>query len=201
MCEGTKEERMLVLTIGDFHIPSRVAAVPLKFRELLVPGKIQRVLCTGNLCNKETEEFLKVICPQVQITKGDMDNVQSEYPERCVTNVGQLSFGLCHGHQLIPWNDTNSLAALRRDMGVDVLVVGHSHSLKMTETIDGGLIIDPGTATGAPVANSLEPKRPSFVLLDVQGTKIVAYTYEIYGEDMKVDRVVFERIASTNGAF
>jgi len=44
-------------------------------------------------------------------------------------------------------------------MGVDVLVVGHSHSLKMTETIDGGLIIDPGTATGAPVANSLEPKR------------------------------------------
>jgi len=30
-------------------------------------------------------------------------------------------------------------------MGVDVLVVGHSHSLKMTETIDGGLIIDPGT--------------------------------------------------------
>jgi len=105
---------MLVLTIGDFHIPSRVAAVPLKFRELLVPGKIQRVLCTGNLCNKETEEFLKVICPQVQITKGDMDNVQSEYPERCVTNVGQLSFGLCHGHQLIPWNDTNSLAALRR---------------------------------------------------------------------------------------
>jgi vacuolar protein sorting-associated protein 29 len=114
------------------------------------------------LCNKETEEFLKVICPQVQITKGDMDNVsichlrkmsswklykkvQSEYPERCVTNVGQLSFGLCHGHQLIPWNDTNSLAALRRDMGVDVLVVGHSHSLKMTETIDGGLIIDPGT--------------------------------------------------------
>jgi vacuolar protein sorting-associated protein 29 len=151
------------------------------------------------LCNKETEEFLKVICPQVQITKGDMDNVsichlrkmsswklykkvQSEYPERCVTNVGQLSFGLCHGHQLIPWNDTNSLAALRRDMGVDVLVVGHSHSLKMTETIDGGLIIDPGTATGAPVANSLEPKRPSFVLLDVQGTKIVAYTYEIYGE-------------------
>jgi vacuolar protein sorting-associated protein 29 len=158
-------------------VPSRVAAVPLKFRELLVPGKIQRVLCTGNLCNKETEEFLKVICPQVQITKGDMDNVQSEYPERCVTNVGQLSFGLCHGHQLIPWNDTNSLAALRRDMGVDVLVVGHSHSLKMTETIDGGLIIDPGTvretanatdrliiivmikATGAPVANSLEPKR------------------------------------------
>ncbi|EME31043.1 Vacuolar protein sorting-associated protein 29 [Galdieria sulphuraria] len=188
---------VLVLTIGDLHIPNRVAAVPLKFRELLVPGKIQRVLCTGNLCDKETEEFLKVICPEIQIVKGDMDDVQSEYPERCVTNVGQLSFGLCHGHQLIPWNDPNSLASLRRDMGVDVLVVGHSHSLKMTETVDGGLIIDPGTATGAPVAYSLEPKRPSFVLLDVQGTKIIAYTYEIYGEDIKVDRVVFERLANT----
>ncbi|GJQ10314.1 hypothetical protein GpartN1_g5149.t1 [Galdieria partita] len=187
---------VLVLTIGDFHIPSRVAAVPLKFRELLVPGKIQRVLCTGNLCNKETEEFLKVICPEIQITKGDMDDVQSEYPERCVTNIGQLSFGLCHGHQLIPWNDPNCLAALRRDMGVDVLVVGHSHLLKMTETVDGGLIIDPGTATGAPVADSLDSKRPSFILLDIQGSKVIAYTYEIYGEDMKVDRVVFERLAS-----
>lgn len=35
-------------------------------------------------------------------------------------------------------------------MGVDVLVVGHSHSLKMTETFDGGLIIDPGTVRGQP---------------------------------------------------
>ncbi|GJD09318.1 Vacuolar protein sorting-associated protein 29 [Galdieria sulphuraria] len=173
---------VLVLTIGDLHIPNRVAAVPLKFRELLVPGKIQRVLCTGNLCDKETEEFLKVICPEIQIVKGDMDDVQSEYPERCVTNVGQLSFGLCHGHQLILMERSKLTGVTSERYGCGCTCC---------------LIIDPGTATGAPVAYSLEPKRPSFVLLDVQGTKIIAYTYEIYGEDIKVDRVVFERLANT----
>jgi vacuolar protein sorting-associated protein 29 len=47
----------LVLTIGDFHIPSRVAAVPLKFRELLVPGKIQRVLCTVRNTRRDAQSF------------------------------------------------------------------------------------------------------------------------------------------------
>jgi hypothetical protein len=38
---------VLVLCIGDLHIPQRVADLPPKFKSLLVPGKIQHVLCTG----------------------------------------------------------------------------------------------------------------------------------------------------------
>ena len=37
---------VLVLCIGDLHIPHRVADLPAKFKSLLVPGKIQHVLCT-----------------------------------------------------------------------------------------------------------------------------------------------------------
>ena len=40
---------VLVLCIGDLHIPQRVADLPPKFKSLLVPGKIQHVLCTGDL--------------------------------------------------------------------------------------------------------------------------------------------------------
>ena len=43
---------MLVLVLGDLHIPHRASALPGLFKKLLVPGRIQHILCTGNLCTK-----------------------------------------------------------------------------------------------------------------------------------------------------
>jgi vacuolar protein sorting-associated protein 29 len=43
---------VLVLCIGDLHIPHRATDLPAKFKELLKPGKIHHTLCTGNLCSK-----------------------------------------------------------------------------------------------------------------------------------------------------
>ena len=43
---------VLVLLIGDLHIPHRAGALPQAFKSLLVPGRIQHVLCTGDLCNR-----------------------------------------------------------------------------------------------------------------------------------------------------
>lgn len=37
----------LVLVLGDMHIPHRAAAIPEKFKRMLVPNKMQHVLCTG----------------------------------------------------------------------------------------------------------------------------------------------------------
>ena len=54
---------VLALVIGDLHIPTRAAGIPRQFRELLVPGKVQHVLCTGDLCVKEVHDFLKVSSP------------------------------------------------------------------------------------------------------------------------------------------
>ncbi|GAB2222151.1 hypothetical protein Drorol1_Dr00013353 [Drosera rotundifolia] len=43
---------VLVLVIGDLHIPHRAPDLPEKFKSMLVPGKIQHIFCTGNLCIK-----------------------------------------------------------------------------------------------------------------------------------------------------
>lgn len=43
---------VLVLALGDLHIPHRAADLPAKFKSMLVPGKIQHIVCTGNLCIK-----------------------------------------------------------------------------------------------------------------------------------------------------
>lgn len=66
---------MLVLIVGDLHLPLRAAALPLKFRKLLVPGKIQQVICTGNVCDRETWDYLRTVAPDVKGVKGDFDEV------------------------------------------------------------------------------------------------------------------------------
>lgn len=46
---------------------------------MLVPGKIQTVLCTGNLCTKSTLQYLRSIAPDVHVVQGDFD-LEEEYP-------------------------------------------------------------------------------------------------------------------------
>eukprot|EP01016_Furgasonia_blochmanni_P048403 TRINITY_DN71_c0_g1_i2.p5 TRINITY_DN71_c0_g1~~TRINITY_DN71_c0_g1_i2.p5 ORF type:complete len:122 (-),score=36.89 TRINITY_DN71_c0_g1_i2:612-977(-) len=65
----------LALVIGDFHIPSRAIDIPEEFKELLVPNKVQNVLCTGNVGSRETLDWLKSLSSNFQIVKGDFDEV------------------------------------------------------------------------------------------------------------------------------
>ena len=64
-----------MLVLGDLHIPHRVNSLPQKFKKLLVPGKIQHILCTGNLCNKESFDYLKQLASDVHVVRGDFEEV------------------------------------------------------------------------------------------------------------------------------
>lgn len=70
------------------------------------------------------------------------------YPEQKVVTVGQFRIGLCHGHQIVPWGDVESLGSLQRQLDVDVLITGHTHHFE-NYSRDGKLFLNPGTATGA----------------------------------------------------
>jgi vacuolar protein sorting-associated protein 29 len=116
---------VLVLVIGDLHIPHRIHDLPSKFKKLLVPGKIQQILCTGNVCDKETYEYLRTISPDVHIVKGDYD--ESAFPLSITVTHNPIKIGVIHGHQCIPTGDLDSLSSMARQMDVDVLVSGHTH--------------------------------------------------------------------------
>ncbi len=62
-------------------------------------------------------------------------------------------------------------------MGVDVLVSGHTHKLSVRQGAEGGLYINPGSATGCSSIGCPTKPKPSFVLIDVQGNKVVTYSY------------------------
>ena len=114
----------LVLIIGDLHIPHRSNSIPAAFKKLLVPGRINHVLCTGNLCTEEQLEFLRSLSSNVHVVKGDFDEI-SGLPETKTVDIGDFKIGLCHGHQIVPWGDSESLAALQRQLGVDILGNGN----------------------------------------------------------------------------
>ncbi|PSN30766.1 Vacuolar protein sorting-associated protein 29 [Blattella germanica] len=138
---------MLVLVLGDLHIPHRCSSLPAKFKKLLVPGRIQHILCTGNLCTKESYDYLKTLASDVHVVRGDFDE-NLNYPEQKVVTVGQFRIGLCHGHQVVPWGEPDSLALIQRQLDVDILISGHTHKFEAYEQ-ENKFYINPGSATGA----------------------------------------------------
>lgn len=111
-----------MLVIGDLHVPHRSSGLPAKFKKLLVkqrgffllllsdpkpakrnppknqvPGKIQHILCTGNLVNRDTFDFLKSIANDVHVVKGDFDEVAGMpfFPFFCRT-LSSLAYPVPH---------------------------------------------------------------------------------------------------------
>jgi len=181
---------MLVLVIGDLHIPHRSHDLPAKFKKLLVPGKIQHVVCMGNMCTKEIFDYLKGLASDMTAVKGDFD--EGNYPDNKVLTLGQFKVGVCHGHNLVPWGDKESLAALQRQLDVDILITGHTHKFAAFEQ-DGKFFVNPGSATGVYSALTSDVV-PTFVLMDLQGAHITTYVYQLKSEgEVKVEKIEFKK--------
>ncbi|CAO1396413.1 unnamed protein product [Diamesa tonsa] len=178
--------------LGDMHIPFRSSCLPAKFKKLLVPGRIHHILVTGNLCTKESYDYLKTLANDVHIVKGDFDD-NITYPEQKVVTVGQFRIGLCHGHQVIPWGNPDSLAIIQRQLDVDILISGHTHKFEAYEH-ENKFYINPGSATGA--FNAIDNNIiPSFVLMDIQSSTVVTYVYQLdtNSQEVKVERIEYKK--------
>ncbi|KAJ2008113.1 Vacuolar protein sorting-associated protein 29 [Coemansia thaxteri] len=183
----------LILVVGDMHIPQRAADIPSKFRKLLVPGKIDQILCTGNLSDRATFEYLRSITGDVLVARGEYDDrASNNYPISVRVQHQELTVGLVNGHYMVPANgDVDTLAATARQMDVDVLVTGNTHRFEAYEE-QGRFFINPGSITGA--FSPLEPEPiPSFVLMEVKVGHVVAYVYQLVNDEVVVDRIEYKK--------
>nr|5XCE_A Chain A, Vacuolar protein sorting-associated protein 29 [Entamoeba histolytica]5XCE_B Chain B, Vacuolar protein sorting-associated protein 29 [Entamoeba histolytica]5XCH_A Chain A, Vacuolar protein sorting-associated protein 29 [Entamoeba histolytica]5XCH_B Chain B, Vacuolar protein sorting-associated protein 29 [Entamoeba histolytica] len=181
---------MLVLVIGDFHVPHRSAAIPQVFLDRLNTGRIQTVLCTGNLCGKETYDILRTLAREVHVVKGDFDEMQG-LNETEVIKIGNFKIGLMHGHQVIPWGDREALAIYQRQLDVDILITGHTHKLE-TKEVGGKYFLNPGSATGA-YSPLVDNPVPSFMLLEINDSELTIYEYTLVDGSVKCERVDFNK--------
>ena len=67
----------------------------------------------GNLCTKESFDYLKTLASDIHVVRGDFDEDSSNWPEQKVVSVGQFKIGLAHGHQLVPWGDAEGKSIIQ----------------------------------------------------------------------------------------
>jgi hypothetical protein len=79
----------------------------------------------------------------MHIVAGDFDD--GGYPEHKVVTIGAFKIGLMHGHQVVPWGDSHSLAMHQRRLDVDILITGHTHKNEVNE-FNGKWFINPGAS-------------------------------------------------------
>ncbi|ODV91591.1 hypothetical protein CANCADRAFT_73201 [Tortispora caseinolytica NRRL Y-17796] len=187
---------MLVLALGDAHIPDRAIDIPEQFQKLLKPGRIGLTLCLGNLTDKATFEYIRGIAPQLEIVRGDYD-LMSGLPQTKVVATGSLRIGITHGHNIIPRGDADALLILARQLDVNVLLFGGTHKFEAYE-LDGKFFLNPGSVTGAystekPTDSPGIETVPSFCLLDIQGTELVLYVYSLVDGQLKVERIKYRK--------
>jgi putative phosphoesterase len=180
---------MRVLAIGDFHIPDRAFVVPAELdASISRAAKRQNfdlVACTGDLTKTDQlEPFLASWSQEYCVVQGNMDydlrNAKG-FPRSVVFDTRKfirgfevLKIGLTHGHQISLRGDPASLADLAKEMGVHVLISGHSHASSITLHQRAGdgqqvLLLNPGSATGA--WSFVASLVPSFMVLDIEPSR------------------------------
>lgn len=188
---------VLVLVVGDTWVPQRSSGIPEVFRKMFTPGRIHKILITGGVGSKEMYDYLRTVAAEVHCTASDVDQQWTDrLPETAVVTVEGLRIGLLHGHQVVPLGDKDSLAAVQREMDVDVLVSGATHHSKYFE-FDSRLFVNPGSLTGADTATESDVP-PAFMLLDVQDKSVVTFIYQ-YQPDNAEDEVGHGDDAAASG--
>ena len=108
-----------------------------------------------------------------------------------VVDVFGIRMGLIHGHQIIPWGDQEALTNKAKEMGVKVLISGHSHEIKYTKYKDVHLL-NPGSITGAYSSLNLDAS-PAFIILEVKANDVVVYSYFLSEGELKCVDTKFDK--------
>ena len=178
----------LVLVVGDAFLPQRSPDINEQFKAILTPNKVQHVLCLGNIGNQETFDWLKSLSKDFHVVKGDFD--QDDAPEKKMIQIGDFNIGLIHGHQVLPWGDLESLGAVQRSLGCDILISGHTHKTNVVVK-DNILYINPGSFSGA-FSPLIEDTIPSFILMVLTGDEAIVYLYTLKERSKKFEVVKYD---------
>ena len=185
----------LVLIVSDSFIPLRNPDIDAQFKLILVPNKVQHVLCLGNIGNQETFDWIKSLSGDFHVIKGDYD-INKNLPNKKIVQIGNFKIGMIHGHQICPMGDLEILENVQRELDCDILVSGYTHQLSVNVK-ENKLYINPGSISGA-LSPLMEESFPSFILMALQGDQLTIYSYVLSDKSQKFDIGQMEYYRGTN---
>lgn len=134
---------MLIGLISDTHIPERADKIPEKVFEVF--KDVEMIMHAGDLVSRDVIEELEKIAPTICV-QGNMDRMYGQkLPKREIITLENFTIGLDHG-EVYPRGDTQQLKYIGMEMGVDVLVTGHTHTPFIKE-LDNMVLLNPGSPT------------------------------------------------------
>ncbi|MDM7275680.1 MAG: YfcE family phosphodiesterase [Thermoprotei archaeon] len=174
-----------ILVVSDSHIPDRADEIPREISGFMEEGEpYDIVVHAGDLTSRSTLEYFTSLGPKAYIVQGNMDWL--DLPDYEVFEVHGVKIGVVHGDQVYPRGDLRRLTRIAGDLGVRVLVWGHTHKPLLAKV--GNVIhINPGSITGA-YSGAGASYGPSLVIARVKASGRVLLEARLYVLDG--DRVV-----------
>ncbi len=164
---------MLIGIISDTHIPERAVKIPETVFETF--KDVEMILHAGDLISMDVLSELDNLAPTICV-QGNMDRIYGlKLPRQEIIKVDGIKIGVDHG-EVYPRGETQQLKYIGLEMGVDVLITGHTHSSFIQE-VDKMLLLNPGSPTVPRMTD------PSVMLIKVNDKKIDARIIKI-GETM-----------------
>ncbi len=163
-----------VLVVSDTHIPYRARSIPASMQELIRSMEYDIVVHAGDLCGEEVLEWLKSLGGELHVVAGNMDYLP--LPESDTFQADDVRIGVVHGHQVYPRGDLEKLTRIARELGVQLLVSGHTHS-PLVRRYHGVLHVNPGSLTGVWGGGGGSMK-PSLAFIEARGCRIRVDVYE-----------------------
>ena len=172
----------LVLVLSDILIPLKSPSINSQFKSILLPNKINHLLCLGNIGNQDTLYWLQSLSPDVHIIKGDYDIYQN-YPEKKVIQIGSFRLGMIHGHQILPPGNMDALSGIQSELDCDILLSGFTYKYGINIK-ENKLFMNPGSITGG-LSPLMEDTYPSFILMAITDDEMTIYSYMLTDKNEK----------------
>ncbi len=153
---------MLIGVISDTHIPERASKIPEVVFDVF--NEVDMILHAGDLVSPNVLDELQKIAP-TKCVQGNMDRAYGlKLPKSVNFEIEGLKIGLNHG-EVYPRGDTQQLKYIAMEMGVEVLITGHTHWSFINEVGDL-LLLNPGSPTVPRLSD------PSVMLLNIENKNI-----------------------------
>ena len=164
-----KESYMLIGVISDTHIPERADKIPEAVFEVFKDVKM--IFHAGDLVSIDVLQDLENLAPTMCV-QGNMDRMCGlKLPKQEIVKVDGIKIGLDHG-EVYPRGDTQQLKYIGMEMGVDVLISGHTH-ISFIKEVDNMLFLNPGSPTVPRLSD------PSVMILEVNDKNLDARIIKI----------------------
>lgn len=172
----------MIAVVSDSHVPTRAEKIPEEFREKMKESDL--IVHAGDFAEREVYNGIEEYGELVAV-KGNCDFF--ELPNSETFERNEVEFGVYHGNGITPRGDTDTLQKIAvEDLGVEVLITGHTHKEKIEE-LEDCLLLNPGSCTGVGGGSARE-SNPTMIEINEKREKLEVNILKKLDEEVSIQK-------------